>query len=127
MLRKIAAVLLVTVTALAAGAQQPREQGPPPADCAQAMRENAAMRERIASLERQIDAVNEEAKTFYIRSAHLEQALADERRLANGRRLADERLLSDERRLTAYYREELAIVRDRLDRLDRAARRKARR
>jgi hypothetical protein len=71
----------VCTAALAIGAQQPSEQGPPPATCEQAQRENAAYRDRIASLERQIDATNEEAKTFYMRAEFLTDLAADQDRL----------------------------------------------
>jgi chromosome segregation ATPase len=89
-------VLCVTVTS----AQQPREQGPPPASCPQAERENSAMRDRIASLERQVDATNEEAKTFYLRAQHLWEAYAGAIRLAD------------------HYRSELAYERARYTALE---------
>lgn len=86
MRRKLINTLLTVLTlaalAVAEPTQQPREQGPAPATCEQALRENSAMRDRIASLERQQDATNEEAKTYYIRAAHLEHALTGAERLA---------------------------------------------
>ncbi|MBA3241172.1 MAG: hypothetical protein H0T60_08085 [Acidobacteria bacterium] len=89
----VLAVSILCVTAVSA--QQPREQGPPPDSCPQAERENSAMRDRIASLERQMDATNEEAKTFYLRAQHLWEAYAGAIRLAD------------------HYRSEMARERDR--------------
>lgn len=78
-----AALLFGTDLALRAQAQQPSEQGPPPATCEQAMRENAAYRDRIASLERQVDATNEEAKTYYLPAATWHDAYLSTMRLAD--------------------------------------------
>ena len=75
--------------------QQPRVQAPAPDSCDQAMRENAAYRDRVSSLERQIDATEESAKTFYLRAATWETAYFNAMRLAN------------------EYRHELAVERDR--------------
>lgn len=101
----LSAVLLFVTPA---DAQQPREQGPPPDSCQQAERENTAMRDRIASLERQVDATNEEAKTFYLRASHLWEAYAGAIRLAD------------------HYRAELARERARNVELEQSSRRSAR-
>jgi len=77
------ALLMGTDLALRAHAQQPSEQGPPPATCEQALRENSAYRDRIASLERQVDATNEEAKTFYMRAETWFDAYRSALRLAD--------------------------------------------
>jgi hypothetical protein len=113
MTRRLCFALLLSVTLLCllstqlATAQQPRVQGPAPADCPQALRENNAYRDRIASLERQVDATNEDAKTWYIRAAHLEELAADQDRLVN------------------RYREELFYTRARLERAEHLLERRA--
>lgn len=90
----VAAIVLTCLfvasgAAALSSAQQPREQGPPPATCQQVERENTAMRERIASLERQVDATNEEAKTFYLRAETWFDAYRSAARLNDHYRLED--------------------------------------
>src|SRR4051812_31691505 len=108
LVRRVTATVFITLALfmvamnIAAAAQQPRVQGPPPADCEQALRENNAYRDRIASLERQVDATNEDAKTWYIRAAHLEELAADQDRLVSRYRELNLRMAD---RLTAVERE----------------------
>jgi hypothetical protein len=102
-------VAFAPLWAVAPRPQRPREQGAAPQTLEQCQREDAAYRDRIASLERQIDADEETERTLFLRVAMNWDAYQGAIRLAD------------------HYRLELATVRAERDALRTLNRRPTRR
>lgn len=101
----MAAAFTVTASFSATGAQQPNREAPPPATQEQCQGENRAYRDRIASLERQLDAEAETAKTFMLRAAVATDAMIAAGRLADHYRLMVANREADLEDLRAELRE----------------------